>query len=88
MSMTCITCWRVSVQICLWRYPQLSDQANFRGAAGAAASTAVEELVSEAKSACNSLALAWLPCGGSRPSNLHIVAAYEDGSVMHGTARE
>ena len=64
----------------------MSDHANSRGGAGAAASIAVEELVSEAKSACNSLALAWLPYEGSIPSKLHIVAAYEDGSVMHGTA--
>ncbi|KAL3135309.1 hypothetical protein ABBQ32_007505 [Trebouxia sp. C0010 RCD-2024] len=73
-------------QICLWRYHQASEQATLRGAAGAVASTAVEELVSKARSACNSLALAWLPDEGSTPSSLHIVAAHEDGSVMHGIA--
>lgn len=74
------------MQICLWRYHQASEQATLRGAAGAVASTAVEELVSKARSACNSLALAWLPDEGSTPSSLHIVAAHEDGSVMHGIA--
>ena len=79
------TC-RTHVQICLWRYQQVSEQSTARGAAGVAAGNAVEEITSEAKSACNSLALSWLPLGQHVSSNLHIVSAYENGSVLHQIA--
>ena len=72
------------VQICLWRF-QASEQSNARGAAGVPASNAVEELMDRGKNACNSLALSWLPLGGLTSSSLHIVSAYEDGSIMHQT---
>ena len=80
-----VTCY-VCVQICLWRFQQASDQPNARGAAGVPASNAAEELMSRGKNACNSFALSWLPLGGPTSSSLHIVSAYEDGSVMHQTA--
>ena len=74
------------VQVCLWRYQQATDQSTARGAAGAAAGDAVEEIMSEGRSACNSFALSWLPLGQPTSTKLHVVSAYENGSVLHQTA--
>ena len=74
------------VQICLWRYQQATDQSTARGAAGPATGNVMEEIMSEGKSACNSFALSWLPSGQPINSSLHIVSAYENGSVLHQTA--
>ena len=81
-SVTSMTC--VCVQICLWRYDQASEQSNVRNAAPA--SNTMETLVTRAKAACNSLVLEWLPSGDPAHKDLHIMSAYEDGSIMHQAA--
>lgn len=79
------TC-HIHVQICLWRYHQASEHSTARGAAAVAAGNAVEEIMSEGKSACNSFALNRLPLGQPISNRLHLVSAYENGSVLHQTA--
>ena len=69
------------LQVYFWDYSRHNDLPNVRGAASAGA--VVEGLMIGPKAACNGLALNWLLHPQSKIDFLHVVSAYEDGSVMH-----